>query len=244
MLVNIAYHLATRDDVEARMKQPGLLSELLDEFIRLELPVSIMTRTFTNVESRDEARFEHTNSLDLNRHPNLHADFGLGIHRRLGVAFARIQIAIAFEELLAAATNFRLTPDADIPRYTGSLLTSPSVLRLEFDRSAPSTAEEGSLPSGDPTVRSVQKNFAVRSDIASCGSSARQKLAGSRLHPVDNPSTTLEWAARLVHGGRQTPGSPSPGACPPWYHGRSKRAAPDSVCQSPFSLPQGAAQPW
>ena len=102
--------LATRDDVEARMKQPGLLSELLDEFIRLELPVSIMTRTFTNVEGRDEARFEHTNSLDLNRHPNLHADFRLGIHRRLRVAFARIQIAIAFEELLAAATNFRLAP--------------------------------------------------------------------------------------------------------------------------------------
>jgi cytochrome P450 len=215
MLVNIAYHLATRDDVEAHMKQPGLLSELLDEFTRLELPVS-----------------------------NLHADFGLGIHRRLGAAFARIQIAIAFEELLAAASNFRLTPDADIPRYTGSLLTSPSVLRLEFDRSAPSTAEEGSLPSGDTTVRSVQKIFAVRSDIASCGSSARQKLAGSRLHPVDNPSTILEWAARLVHGGRQTPGSPSPGACPQWYHRRSKRAAPNSVCQSPFSLPQGAAQPW
>lgn len=175
MLVNIAYHLATRDDVEARMKQPGLLSELLDEFIRLEPPVSIMTRTFANAASR------------------------------LGGAFARIQIAIAFEELLAAATNVRLTPDADIPRYTGSLLISPSVLRLEFDRSAPSTAEEGSLPSGDTTVRSVQKIFAVRSDIASCGSSARQKLAGSRLHPVDSPN---------------------------------------SVCQSPFSLPQGAAQPW
>jgi cytochrome P450 len=114
-LVNIAYHLATRDDVEARMKQSGLLSELLDEFIRLEPPAS------------------------------------------LGVAFARIQIAIAFEELLAAATNFRLAPDADIPRYTGSLLTSPSVLRLEFDRSALFTAEEGSLPSGDTTVRSVQR---------------------------------------------------------------------------------------
>jgi cytochrome P450 len=141
MLVNIAYHLATRDDVEARMKQPGLLSELLDECIGLELPASIMTRTFTNLASRDEAH-------------------------RLGVAFARIQIAIAFEELLAAATNFRLAPDADIPRYTGSLLTSPSVLRLEFDRSAPPTAEEGSLPSDDTTVRSVHKIFAVRSDVS------------------------------------------------------------------------------
>jgi hypothetical protein len=52
----------------------------------------------------------------------------------LGVHFARIQLAIAFEELLARATRFRLAEGAVIPRQTGVGLNSPTELHLTFDR--------------------------------------------------------------------------------------------------------------
>jgi hypothetical protein len=123
MMVNIAYHLATRNDAEARTKQSDLLRELLDRLITFEPTTSGMART---------------HSLDLARSLSPHA--GLGTRRFLQVNFARIQITIAFEELLAAGTNFRLKPGADVPRYKGSPISGPSVLRLEFDRRGSSAA--------------------------------------------------------------------------------------------------------
>ena len=60
--------------------------------------------------------------------------FGAGIHRCLGLHFARIRLAIAFGELLAQATRFRLAEGADVPRQAGVLLGSPSELRLTFER--------------------------------------------------------------------------------------------------------------
>jgi cytochrome P450 len=58
----------------------------------------------------------------------------MGIHRCLGLNFARLQIAIAFEELLAVATNFRLVDGSEVPRQMGVTYNSPTALRLAFDR--------------------------------------------------------------------------------------------------------------
>ncbi|WP_375476537.1 cytochrome P450 [uncultured Jatrophihabitans sp.] len=154
MLVNIAYHLAARPDIEARLVQPDWWRGELDEFLRYEPTVSFMARTVTQdtvlggVElkagdrvvphffsaNRDEERFEHAHELDLDRTGNPHAAFGLGVHRCLGLNFARIQLAIAFEELLRVATNFRVKPGTDIPRQMGVPLNSPESLHLQFDR--------------------------------------------------------------------------------------------------------------
>jgi cytochrome P450 len=66
--------------------------------------------------------------------PTPSAAFGLGIHRCLGQNFARIQLAIAFEELLARATNFRLEEGAELRRLVGVSLGTPEQLWLTFDR--------------------------------------------------------------------------------------------------------------
>ena len=157
MLANIVYHVATRPDVSARLQDPDWTRSAMDEFLRLEPTVSVMARTVTQdtelggtslqkgdrilvnyySANRDEERFENADQLDLDREGNPHAGFGLGIHRCLGLNFARIQLEIAFDELLKAATKFRLKPGAAIPRHAGVPLNSPQVLHLEFDRRLP-----------------------------------------------------------------------------------------------------------
>lgn len=84
--------------------------------------------------NRDPAQFERPDELVFDRPDNPHVSFGVGIHRCLGLHFARTQLAIAFEELLARTTNFALKPGADIPRQTGLSLNSPYRLQLTFDR--------------------------------------------------------------------------------------------------------------
>jgi cytochrome P450 len=126
----------------------------LDELLRFETTVSFMARTVTRhtelsgtplqpgdrvalhfySANRDAARFDRPDELVLDRRDNPHVAFGHGVHRCLGVQFAKIQLRIAFEELLARATNFRLVEGAAVPLQAGEALNSPSELRVAFDR--------------------------------------------------------------------------------------------------------------
>lgn len=154
VIVHIANHLATRADVEPVLRTPDWWHSTLDEFLRYETTVSFMARTVTRdtelsgtplhagdrlavhfySANRDPARFDDPDDLVLDRHHKPNAAFGIGIHRCLGLNFARIQLAIAFEELLNSATNFRLKEGAKIHRQTGVSLGSPDNLWLTFDR--------------------------------------------------------------------------------------------------------------
>jgi cytochrome P450 len=84
--------------------------------------------------NRDPARFDHPDELQLNRRHKPNAAFGIGVHRCLGVNFARLQLAVAFEELLKRTTNFRLKEGAEIPRQVGVSLGSPDELWVTFDK--------------------------------------------------------------------------------------------------------------
>jgi cytochrome P450 len=84
--------------------------------------------------NRDEDRFERPDDLLLDRPGNPHLAFGHGTHRCLGAHFARIQLEIAFDELLARATNFKLKVGLEVPRLAGEPLGSPARLHLTFDR--------------------------------------------------------------------------------------------------------------
>lgn len=153
MIVHIAHHLATRPDIEAVLRKPDWWQTALDEFLRYETTVSFMARTVTQDTSlggvalkagdrlavhfysadRDAARFERPDELWFDRPHRPSAAFGLGVHRCLGQNFARIQLAIAFEELLARATNFRLKDGVEIRRQVGVGLNTPYALPLTFD---------------------------------------------------------------------------------------------------------------
>jgi cytochrome P450 len=150
---SIAYHLARRPELEQRLRDPAWIRQDMDEFIRLESPVGCLGRTATrDVElggvtirqgqqllirfdsaNRDEARFEDASCLKFDVRRSSSAGFGLGIHRCLGSHFARIQIAIAFDELFKRVTNLRFAdPDADV-HWAPGIANGPEAVDLLFD---------------------------------------------------------------------------------------------------------------
>jgi cytochrome P450 len=149
---NILLRLTQEPSLEARLRDPHWVRSDLDEFLRLDSPIMFMARTVIKetelggrtlhpgdriaihfaAANRDPAKFEKPDELDFERERNPHAAFGLGAHRCIGLHFARLQIQIAFEELLARATNFRLQPGAEVEVATGVVL-SPERLPIQFD---------------------------------------------------------------------------------------------------------------
>ncbi|WAJ43280.1 cytochrome P450 [Mycobacterium sp. Aquia_216] len=150
---SIAYHLAREPELEGRLRDPAWIRQDMDEFIRLESPVGCLGRTATrDVElggvaikkgeqllvrfdsaNRDEARFEDASELKFDVRRSSSAGFGLGIHRCLGSHFARIQIAIAFDELFKRVTNLRFAdPGAEV-RWAPGIANGPEGLELLFD---------------------------------------------------------------------------------------------------------------
>jgi cytochrome P450 len=142
-LGNIARHLAENPALEQRLRDPDWIKEDLDEFLRYESPIMFMARTVTRdtelggcplkagdrvavhyaSANRDDTRFPHADELDFDRARNPHAAFGLGPHRCIGLHFARLQIEIAFSELLSRVTNLRIAPGAPVESAVGVVLT-------------------------------------------------------------------------------------------------------------------------
>jgi len=151
-LGNIASHLAGDAAIEQRLRDPEWIKADLDEFLRYESPITFMARTVTRdtelggcplkpgdrvavhyaSANRDESRFEHADRLDFDRRRNPHAAFGLGPHRCIGMHFARLQIEVAFGELLSRVTNLRIPQDAQVQTAVGIVL-SPEHLPVAFD---------------------------------------------------------------------------------------------------------------
>lgn len=135
---NALYHLAA--DPEARhllAAEPGRIPLAVEEFLRFEAPVQGLPRTATrDVElggrkvlegervwllwasaNRDPARFERPDELVLDRHPNHHMTFGVGIHRCLGAHFGRAEFGIMLEEFLRRIPDYSLSGEAGVERY-------------------------------------------------------------------------------------------------------------------------------
>lgn len=151
---SIAYHLARQPELEQRVRDPAWVRQDMDEFIRLESPVGCLGRRATrDVElgpakiqkgeqllirfdsaNRDEERFDNADRLEFGTRRGGNVGFGLGIHRCLGSHFARIQIAVAFEELFARVTNLRFAdPSAEV-HWSPGIANGPEGLDLVFDR--------------------------------------------------------------------------------------------------------------
>jgi cytochrome P450 len=125
--------------VIALLKNPGALDELrtnpelmpnaVDEFIRYDSPVQMVTRWAYQHEmlrgrdihrgdkvvlvlgsaNRDPLRFPEPDALRLRRPSSRHCGFGIGIHYCLGAALARVEAEIGLTMLLEHLPQFRLT---------------------------------------------------------------------------------------------------------------------------------------
>jgi cytochrome P450 len=150
---SIAYRVATNPGIEDRLRDPDWVRRDLDEFLRLDSPVSCMARVATrDVElngahikagervqvrydsaNRDATRFRAADTLVFDEPRRGHAAFGFGVHRCIGSNLARLQIEIAFDELLKQIKNLRLAPGAEIT-WTPGNSSALHAVHLEFDR--------------------------------------------------------------------------------------------------------------
>lgn len=133
---NVAYHLATDQDLRSSLKDAPAaeVDRAVDEFLRHDPPVPLAGRTLTvDTElrgcpmrkgdrimlnwagaSRDPEVFENADVLDITRtNAGKHQSFGAGVHRCLGNHLARRELACAVREI-AALTTFELAPGAEV----------------------------------------------------------------------------------------------------------------------------------
>ncbi|WP_437315887.1 cytochrome P450 [Sorangium sp. So ce385] len=110
------------------LEDPSLLPTAIEEMLRFSPPVYYFRRSAvrdTEVRgqriaagdkvvlwyvsaNRDEAVFRDPHTFDVGRTPNEHLSFGVGPHVCLGLALARLEARVAFEELLRRLPDLEL----------------------------------------------------------------------------------------------------------------------------------------
>ncbi|MFI8664479.1 cytochrome P450 [Rhodococcus qingshengii] len=145
------YRLATDPYLQSRLRRaPELIPQAIEEFLRLESPLpergrfagsdielhgstipkgSLVALNF-GAANLDPEEFENPESCIISRSPNRHLAFGHGAHKCAGAPLARVELAVALEELLSRTTSFELagpTKNAD-----GLMLNGISTLPLRL----------------------------------------------------------------------------------------------------------------
>jgi cytochrome P450 len=145
--------LAENPELADRLRaDPALIASAVDEMIRYATPVRALARTVMSAvevggqtmargdrvvlnwaaANRDPAYFPEPDTLDVERKPNRHMGFGMGVHLCTGIHMARIEIRVALEEALKRMDNIRLADPAAVVERPGSTW-GLDVLPLRFD---------------------------------------------------------------------------------------------------------------
>lgn len=128
-----------RDPALRRMliENPEKIPAATEEFLRFEAPVQSLGRWISrDIElggqqlkageralliwasaNRDDAAFTEPDLIDVDRKPNRHLAFGVGLHRCLGSNMGRVMFRIMLERLLTRLPDFRVAADPDQFRY-------------------------------------------------------------------------------------------------------------------------------
>jgi cytochrome P450 len=114
--------------------QPDLIPKAVEEFLRIDPPFVCITRTamcdseiaghqikagekviiYWASANRDAAEFADPDTFVTNRRHNRHLSFGAGPHRCAGSNLARMNMRVAFVEILSRLHDLRLQDGADI----------------------------------------------------------------------------------------------------------------------------------
>jgi cytochrome P450 len=130
--------LAQHPDERERLRQdPELLPYAREEMLRYFTPTQGLARTVTcdaevagvplslgdrvfmsfAAANRDPSTFERPDEMILDRKPNPHTTFGLGVHRCLGSNIARVELDVVFSEVLRRIPDY-VVDGGGSKRYT------------------------------------------------------------------------------------------------------------------------------
>ncbi|GAA1839943.1 cytochrome P450 [Pseudonocardia ailaonensis] len=119
-------------DVRQRLiDEPELLPRAIEEFLRFFAPAPALARTIAKdapfhgctlkegdrallawaSANRDPAQFENPDTLDIDRWPNRHLSFGLGVHRCVGSHLGRAMAQQLLGEVLRRMPDYRIDHD-------------------------------------------------------------------------------------------------------------------------------------
>ena len=145
------WHLAGNPgDRERLVAEPELLPVAMEELLRAYAPVTMARLVKQDMDwngcpmkaeewvllpfpsaNRDPAAFGQADHVVIDREPNRHAAFGLGVHRCAGSHLARMELRVALEVWLAAFPVFHLA-DPEAVRWSGGQVRGPRTLPLKI----------------------------------------------------------------------------------------------------------------
>jgi cytochrome P450 len=137
-------HLATHPEDRHRLAgEPSLVPTAVEELLRYYPPVWVARVATTDTAvggcpvaagewvvmgipaaNRDPSVYDAPEDVVIDRLPNRHAAFGLGVHRCLGSNLARLELAIAVQEWLARFPEFELA-DGGAVEYSAGQIRGP-----------------------------------------------------------------------------------------------------------------------
>jgi cytochrome P450 len=143
------------DDLARVVADPTLVAEVIEETLRWETSVTMVTRVatvdteiggcpvaagspvnvLTGSADRDGTRFDDADAWRLGRPTQHHLAFGTGPHQCLGMHLARLELRAGLAAILARLPNLRLDPDAPTPTIQGYAFRGPDALPVLFDPS-------------------------------------------------------------------------------------------------------------
>ncbi|WP_420749005.1 cytochrome P450 [Rhodococcus sp. O3] len=124
-----------RDLRRALIDHPEKLPRAVEEFLRVFSPTQALARTVTrDVEfggrrfrtgdrvllswasaNRDAAAFENPDTVDIERWPNRHTSFGMGVHRCAGSHIARALAVEMLGQILGRMPDYEIVHDGVVP---------------------------------------------------------------------------------------------------------------------------------
>lgn len=127
----LAYLAGQIEERKQLIAEPERIPLAVEEFLRYFAPVQGLARTATAdttlgdqtisagdklwilwaSANHDETEFPESERIILDRNPNRHLAFGIGVHRCLGSNLGRLMARVAFEEFLARIPDYRLESD-------------------------------------------------------------------------------------------------------------------------------------
>jgi cytochrome P450 family 142 subfamily A polypeptide 1 len=144
------YLIENPDQRERLIRDPSLIPAAVEEMVRLVSPVRSFSRTVVEdtefhdkklkkgdvvlmmyrTANRDPRHFENPDAFDIDRNPH-HLGFGIGSHFCMGANLARMEMRVAFEELLRRLPDMEYSAGGPV-FAPSSLVRSCKELRVKY----------------------------------------------------------------------------------------------------------------